>query len=73
MKNVSSIQPQPASPQHASKGGTPDISIGILILALPIVLAISKLLYKRHQIMKRRQQRETLERIWKLDYQEKAT
>jgi hypothetical protein len=73
MQTFFHIQPQINSSHPISKSGIGDGFIILFLLALPIVLAGSELLCRRHQVVKRQQQIETLERMWKLNYQKKTT
>ncbi|UBF30336.1 hypothetical protein K9N68_34570 (plasmid) [Kovacikia minuta CCNUW1] len=72
MKTVAHTQPAIASPKSTTTGGSVDTSIGIFILTFPIAVIASVLLYKRYRVVQKRRQREILERIWKLNHQEKT-
>ncbi len=71
MQTFSHIQPQIAVSHPISKSGISDGLIIPFLLALPVVLVVSEILCRRHCATKRQQQIETLERIWKLNYQKK--
>jgi hypothetical protein len=72
MKNYSQTQAQISSSQPTANGGIGDVTGGLMILTIPVLVLISMALYKRYRVVQYQRQRETLERIWKLDYREKT-